>query len=103
MYNVKTESYLAEKQREVLEFELEQRRLKHQLPEYRGQTVFHGARSWLSNHVLWPAVTALEGVSGDAGDIGRLYWRRGYTRVLGVIYNALVHLKDLVPGRPSMA
>jgi len=99
MFNYNREAFLFNHEHDVKELEAARR----SLPYHLRRNGLSDARSWLSIRVFWPAVDGVARVLGRAGSSGRLYWRRGYTRLLGMVYNTLVQLKELVPGRPSMA
>ena len=90
----------------ILNKEAETRRLeasKRQVPfEFRKGT-FDDARSWLASQVLWPAVDASARAANVAGYHGGRYWRRAYTRALGLLFNGFENVKEAIANRPSMA
>ena len=76
---------------------------RRQLPRQLRKDSFADARSWLAANALRPVVDASARVGDVAAYHGYRYWRRSSSRTLGLLLNGFAQLRELLPGRPSMA
>jgi hypothetical protein len=99
MYYDRKLEYLLNKEAETRRLEASKRQAPY---EFRKGT-FDDARAWLASRVIWPAVDVSAKAVDAVGYHGGRYWRRAYTRALGLIFNGFENLREAIANRPSMA